>query len=44
MSEEIRARCSVGCWKVRALRAVQMIEAWLEMLQREAKTLLSHLS
>lgn len=44
LSEEISVRCSVGCWEVRALRAVQMMEAWLVMFQREAKTLLSHLS
>jgi hypothetical protein len=33
--------CSVGAWKKRMLRAVQMMEAWLVMFQKEAKTLLS---
>lgn len=35
--------CSVGAWKTRILRAVQMMEAWPVTFQREAKTLPGHL-
>lgn len=31
--------CSIGSWKIRVLKAVQMMEAWLVTFQREAKIL-----
>lgn len=34
---------SVGTWKVRRLKAVQIKEAWLVKFYREAKFLLGHL-
>ena len=30
--------CFVGAWKIRTLRAVQRMEAWLVEFQRETKT------
>lgn len=35
---ESSVSCSMGAWKIRTLGAVQKMEAWLVMFQREAKT------
>ena len=36
--------CFMGAWKIRLLRAVPMMEAWLVTFQREAKIVPGHSS
>lgn len=44
LSVESSVNRSVGAWEIRVLRAVQRMETWLVMFQREAKILPGHLS